>query len=465
MRLPNHIAGGFCLTGFIASVFFSINVLASPAAIAAVLAGSILPDADNPKSLAGRLLYPIAHWLNRRFGHRTLTHSIVFISSLALLCSLLEQTFSGNIRLTIVLVVAWSVHVLLDTFTLQGVQMMFPFSFEPYWMFARPDARIRNGDFKAEALFFLAFVSLAFAQRSLWENGFWTQFNHRFGDIAHLEAEFRRSPDALDVSASVKVGTQPLTLRGLLVRVEPSYFVLLRPDGFVSVGDDEVFLRASFRHTGRPLDIRSLQLFAVSPDSLNAALWNKMVLSLEVAANAPFIVTGADGIPKNASSFRADLLGYPPCFSSNSLIPNRDTLISDLSYLAEIELLQSEIRRIRQTDLDTRRQADDLLNYIANLRRQYAATADIPERQRLHDLIDAARKDWKSPPDPQPRIAALNDRIAKILHEASLRENTKRLQLEAKNQDALLGIHQTLLTASASWVDVPTLPTINPEAQ
>ncbi|MEK7257799.1 MAG: metal-dependent hydrolase, partial [Bacteroidota bacterium] len=291
MRLPNHIAGGFCLTGFFASVFFSLNVLASPALIAAVFAGSILPDADNPKSLAGRLFYPIARWLNRSVGHRTLTHSVLFVASLALVGAVVERTFTGEVSFTTVLVIAWFVHVVLDTFTLQGVQLMFPFSFEPYWMFDRPEARIRNGDFRAEGAFFLAFLVLSFAQQNLWQNGFWTQFNQAFGSMEHIAAEQHRSADALDIAAITRQGTTRTEISGTLIEASSTKIVLLTHTGFTIIGDDEEFVSATFTHTGKPLNVRSTAAVAVSADSLNQLLTGKRLLKIEVQANQSFQVT------------------------------------------------------------------------------------------------------------------------------------------------------------------------------
>jgi inner membrane protein len=452
MRLPNHIAGGFCLTGFFSSVFFSINILSSPWALATVVAGSILPDMDNTKSLSGKLLYPVAKWLNRKFGHRTLTHSVAWLAALAIVGATVERTFTGGATFTAILVTAWFVHVILDTFTLQGVQLMFPFSFEPYWMFDKPEARIRNGDLKAEGMFFLAFVVLSFAQRNLWENGFWTSFNSNFGTVAHLDAEQRRSSDGLKVEATVKVGTEEKTLLGMLVKVEGEKFVLLDDSGnFQTVGDDETFVFASFTHTGKPFSQKSQNLINLSADSLNAVLQSKKILSLELQATTSFQVTESNSYPKTVSTYAANLLSNPPAFAAIAAATTRSTYTQDKSYTAEIELLQSEIRRTR-SDADAVAEATSAHERKLNeLRRDYAATSDLSERQRIHDELEAEEKRNFRTVD-LGKVAELEDRISKIRKEAGLRESAKRSETEAKNREAAAQVVELRFTGIVTFL-------------
>jgi inner membrane protein len=437
MRLPNHIAGGFCLAGFFTSIFFSINILSSPWALATVVAGSILPDVDNTKSLAGKLLYPIARWTNRKFGHRTLTHSVLFLVCLSVVGGVVERTFTGGASFTVILVTAWFVHVILDTFTLQGVQMMFPFSFEPYWMFDRPEARIRNGDFKAEGMFFLAFVVLSFAQQNLWKNGFWTSFNSNFGTVAHLDAEQQRSDDGLNVEAKIKVGTEEKTVAGQLVRVDGETFVLLDNSGnFQTIGDDEQFVSATFTHTGKPFKIQSQNLINLTADSLNTTLKGKKLLQIELQATTTFQVTESNSYPKTVSTYAAQLLSNPPFFAAITQAQALNSYTPDKSYLAEIQLLQSDIRRIRSDASDASADAAAHERRLSELRSQYAATSDFSERQKLHDDIEEEEKQTARQVDLS-RVAEIEDRILKIRKEAGFRESAKKGEVEAKNREEL----------------------------
>ena len=48
---------------------------------------SLLPDIDLPPSKIGRLFWWISVPLERRFGHRTLTHSLIVLSAVAALAA------------------------------------------------------------------------------------------------------------------------------------------------------------------------------------------------------------------------------------------------------------------------------------------------------------------------------------------------------------------------------------------
>ena len=50
---------------------------------AALALGSLLPDLDTAHSGLGRWAKPVSRQLERRFGHRTLTHSLIGLALLA----------------------------------------------------------------------------------------------------------------------------------------------------------------------------------------------------------------------------------------------------------------------------------------------------------------------------------------------------------------------------------------------
>jgi len=72
---------------------------------------SVLPDIDYPKSWLGRL-FPFSKQLNSKIGHRTVTHSALFIG-LSYIAD--PAAFLGAAS-----------HVLLDLLTPSGVQLLWP---------------------------------------------------------------------------------------------------------------------------------------------------------------------------------------------------------------------------------------------------------------------------------------------------------------------------------------------------
>ncbi|MDR1339780.1 MAG: metal-dependent hydrolase [Prevotellaceae bacterium] len=78
MTAPTHILAGTVFTGIMCS-FYNINLFQKTEYIVICAILSILPDIDTTKSFIGKIFYPLAWFIGRRFGHRTLTHSLIFI--------------------------------------------------------------------------------------------------------------------------------------------------------------------------------------------------------------------------------------------------------------------------------------------------------------------------------------------------------------------------------------------------
>jgi inner membrane protein len=97
-----------------------------------IAAASALPDIDTGASAIGKLFPFISLRLERRFGHRTLTHSIVGVAAFGLLLALFYFALAPCCSLTpdlgICLLVGYASHPLLDTVNVNGVKLFYPFS-------------------------------------------------------------------------------------------------------------------------------------------------------------------------------------------------------------------------------------------------------------------------------------------------------------------------------------------------
>ena len=75
-----------------------------PLVFAASLLLALLPDTDTPKSLIGSLLRPISRLLERRIGHRTVTHSLLALGLVAGVASIFAPAWwlaiPGSVRPT-----------------------------------------------------------------------------------------------------------------------------------------------------------------------------------------------------------------------------------------------------------------------------------------------------------------------------------------------------------------------------
>src|SRR3990170_2483289 len=74
MQAPTHAAFGLVFTILAGTV---LGILLTPAVALFACLGALLPDIDTPTSIIGKACLPLSRFLERRFGHRTLTHSFL----------------------------------------------------------------------------------------------------------------------------------------------------------------------------------------------------------------------------------------------------------------------------------------------------------------------------------------------------------------------------------------------------
>lgn len=87
------------------------------------LLGSIFPDIDKERTYISTRIPHVSKFINKSFGHRTITHSLTFFLVLVYLFSYLEI----NMYLSAGFLVGYLSHIILDMFNIQGVQLFYPF--------------------------------------------------------------------------------------------------------------------------------------------------------------------------------------------------------------------------------------------------------------------------------------------------------------------------------------------------
>jgi inner membrane protein len=122
MTGPTHVA----FAELVYLLLLTTTGVALNAANGVVVAlSSLLADIDTESSILGRLVPFVALPIERRFGHRTLTHSAIFVLGLALAALPLWAT-SRDVYLC--LVIGYATHPFLDTMNISGVQLFYPFA-------------------------------------------------------------------------------------------------------------------------------------------------------------------------------------------------------------------------------------------------------------------------------------------------------------------------------------------------
>lgn len=143
MNHQAHKVAGVCAATITATLLYSNNLQSGDTLIAVApmliggYIGGLLPDIDHPGSKMGRALYPIAWVINKLFGHRGATHSLIalFLTSvLFLMPSFLIEGFAKVLytQFAIGISVGFLSHILLDMTTKSGVPILYPFVRKSY---------------------------------------------------------------------------------------------------------------------------------------------------------------------------------------------------------------------------------------------------------------------------------------------------------------------------------------------
>lgn len=121
MTGKTHLAFGILL-GTCYAIHTTADIGAEAAMIGTTALFSIFPDICHTGSKVGRKLFPISLLIRLFFGHRTLTHSLLFVALTAVILTLLNIQFNYIICACIGIIS----HILLDMMTPRGVALLFP---------------------------------------------------------------------------------------------------------------------------------------------------------------------------------------------------------------------------------------------------------------------------------------------------------------------------------------------------
>lgn len=120
MTGKTHITGGIA-----ASLAFAQITNYEPAVLLiGGVAGALIPDICHGSSKIGRRLPILSKLISTIFGHRTFTHSLLFL----LLVGALLQAAVPDEALTAGIIVGMISHIVLDMATKRGVKLLFPLS-------------------------------------------------------------------------------------------------------------------------------------------------------------------------------------------------------------------------------------------------------------------------------------------------------------------------------------------------
>lgn len=289
MTTPNHLTGGIVFTGLFCS-FFSVNIFANPIFVSVTLIGSVIPDIDHTKSIIGKAFYPLAKYLSVNYGHRTITHSLLFLIGICLISVFIENNFREDFSVSTILFFSVFSHLLFDMVTLQGIPLFYPFYKNPCVLPANPEMRIRSGNIRQEGVILFIFCFLTFFMQDLFANGFWSTINNEFQDVPHQIREFHKSKNALELDYDFDIYQQNFKGKGIIVQVKNDEIFVLSKNEMFSIKKAQEGLKINTlksTKTNKKLIQNKIQIDQISEENLNEILKNKFIASGIIYTNFP----------------------------------------------------------------------------------------------------------------------------------------------------------------------------------
>lgn len=142
-----HAVGGVSLGIAVYSVTHVPVCL--PVYIGSCIIGALLPDIDHPNSLIGKYIIIVPQLINIKWAHRTITHSLLFLTLVYVVLSLLTANYSVLTGITI----GTLSHLVLDSLTVTGVPWLYPFNKQKFRLL-----KIKTGSYNEFAVGFLCVV-------------------------------------------------------------------------------------------------------------------------------------------------------------------------------------------------------------------------------------------------------------------------------------------------------------------
>jgi inner membrane protein len=287
MTAPNHITGGIVFTGLFCS-FFSINIFANPVFISVTILGSLLPDIDHTKSWIGKSVYPIAKWISRNYGHRTITHSLFFLVGIFLISIFIEKNFREDYSISTILFFSILSHFIFDMVTLAGIPLFYPFYKNPCVLPANPEMRIRSGNIRQEGIILFMFCFLTFFMQDLFANGFWSTVNNNFNDVKHQIKEYKKSPNVLNIDYDYNIYQTNYKGKGTYIQASENEMFILSQDKVLSLKKDTPGLKIILLKTSKTnskIHESAIEINDLKESELNDLLKNKFIAAGIIYSN------------------------------------------------------------------------------------------------------------------------------------------------------------------------------------
>jgi len=257
MRTHTHASFGIL---FILGIGLLLGITLNWTIAVLTILGALLPDIDTPKSAIGNFLRPIAAYIERKFGHRQATHSLLAVLILGLITTPL---ICVNLFCWIALFSGYLSHLLIDTTNKLGVPLFYPSPLRA--VMPKPERwRIRVGS-KAETIILITISIIVFALIPINQIGLFRALHRMIKDTQSAIADYRTWADTHRVYAIVKgtfnLSQQPIVSQFEVLGIENRNALVIydqRADKIYTIGTDEdasIYPKAIHCIKGEPISV------------------------------------------------------------------------------------------------------------------------------------------------------------------------------------------------------------------
>ena len=412
MSGSNHIVGGTVFTGIYLSMW-NINIFSAPYLLFFTAFFSVLPDIDHTRSPIGKVFYPIAKYIDKKFGHRTITHSLIFYTAGIFIVATIEKLFFPDSYLTKIFIWAFGSHLIFDMLTKQGVPLFYPFKKNPCVIPGNPDYRFRSGSFKTEATLFVVFIALGFMCANLFKHGFWNTYNRNFTNIKHVSSEMNLSDKIIKVNYKFQRVGNLKKGEGYAIKSTGNSLVIF-DRGFIIVNSEDKIIELVPIRTNKNIQERNISFADITIDSLNKITKDIPILNIKLQSKLPIQYT-KDNTPHAGTAIDLDNQ-FNPVFTSQNI----DS--TDLSIQKDIELLKMEISIAAQEQKINANQRSILTAKYKRLEKELM-DEDLAVREQATKEFPSIKQQFENLKEPIDKSQALQLRLKFLQSKSQIKKD------------------------------------------
>ena len=260
MTAPTHIAFGL-LTVASSFSLFSMSFHRNIPAVACAIIGSLLPDVDSPNSYIGRIMPFASIPIERRWGHRTVTHSLLCMIALSVVTLPLLAYQSACYAAVLI---GYMSHLIADCTTKSGVPLFYPYP--AVCVFPNSARyRVKTGSLGGEGVVFGVVVMLLMVFMPISSmGGIWRSFRYLMATPSAAYSDYRRANTEtyLNFEGQWRHTREKVSGKALILDARPAWFWIFFNGRVLTCGEHGTILPDKVRveETDRPVRIQTIQL-------------------------------------------------------------------------------------------------------------------------------------------------------------------------------------------------------------